>query len=230
MPEIEAFFKALLPGAEAAVPSWFIGRVGLALSGGGFRASFYHLGVLACLAELDVLRHVEVLSCVSGGSIVGACYWLSLRRKLQERSSMTQQDYIEVVRDLIEHFENAVASNLRREVQPSKRALFGRILIRGEHGALDPEMTANALDEHFYRPLYDPAGWAAADSLYMDELPFDPKDHDPKLTGSPKFHPGKHNWLRANKGPRTGDQCHHCQHRPRVAVHPHLDGRVAMGP
>ena len=62
-----------------------VGKVGLALSGGGFRASFYHLGVLAQLAELDVLRHVEVLSCVSGGSIVGACYWLALRNRLMDR-------------------------------------------------------------------------------------------------------------------------------------------------
>lgn len=203
VPEIEGLFKALVPGAEAAVSSWFVGRVGLALSGGGFRASFYHLGVLARLAELDVLRHVEVLSCVSGGSIVGACYWLSLRRKLQERPVMTQQDYIDVVRDLIDHFENAVASDLRHGIQPAKRALIGRILLKGEHGALDPERTADELDKRFYRPLYRGPGWdwAATDSLYMDELPFDPKDHSPKVTGSPKFHPGKHNWLRANKVP-----------------------------
>ena len=201
VPEIEALFKALVPGAEAAVPSWFVGRVGLALSGGGFRASFYHLGVLARLAELDVLRHVEVLSCVSGGSIVGACYWLLLRRKLKEFPSMAQQDYVDLVGELIDHFEAAVASDLRHGVQPSKRALLGRILMKGEHGALDPERTADELDKRFYWPLYGGVGRSAADSLYMDELPFDPKDHDPRLTGSTRFQAGKHNWLRANKVP-----------------------------
>ena len=50
-----------------ALRTLFQGKVGLALSGGGFRASLYHIGVLAKLAELDLLRHVEVLSCVSGG-------------------------------------------------------------------------------------------------------------------------------------------------------------------
>ena len=30
--------------------------LGLALSGGGFRASLFHIGVLARLAELDLLR------------------------------------------------------------------------------------------------------------------------------------------------------------------------------
>ena len=45
--------------------------LGLALSGGGFRASFFHLGVLARMAELDLLRQVEVLSTVSGGAVIG---------------------------------------------------------------------------------------------------------------------------------------------------------------
>ena len=57
-------------------------KMGLALSGGGFRASIYHIGVLAALAERDMLRHVEVLSCVSGGSILGTYYYLLLRKKI----------------------------------------------------------------------------------------------------------------------------------------------------
>src|SRR5450755_3324242 len=69
--------------SPAARESAFIGKVGLALSGGGFRASLFHIGVLARLAELDVLRRVEVLSCVSGGSIIGAHYYLQLRETLE---------------------------------------------------------------------------------------------------------------------------------------------------
>ena len=49
--------------------------VGLALSGGGFRAAAFHLGVLRRLRELGVLSHVRVMSTVSGGSIVGA-FWV----------------------------------------------------------------------------------------------------------------------------------------------------------
>lgn len=44
-------------------------RVGLALSGGGFRATVFHLGVLARLARGDMLEEVEFLSTVSGGSL-----------------------------------------------------------------------------------------------------------------------------------------------------------------
>ena len=49
-------------------------RIGLALSGGGFRAVAFHLGVLRALHDRDVLKHVEVLSTVSGGSLIGAMW------------------------------------------------------------------------------------------------------------------------------------------------------------
>lgn len=47
-------------------------RLALALSGGGFRASLFHLGVLRRLAELGWLERLDALSTVSGGSILGA--------------------------------------------------------------------------------------------------------------------------------------------------------------
>lgn len=53
-------------------------RIGLALSGGGFRAAAFHLGVMRKLAAMNLLDKVDVLSCVSGGSIAGgfvACNW-----------------------------------------------------------------------------------------------------------------------------------------------------------
>ena len=52
-------------------------RIGLSLSGGGFRAAGFHLGVIRKLQELDLLWKIDLLSCVSGGSIVGA--YLALR-------------------------------------------------------------------------------------------------------------------------------------------------------
>ena len=50
--------KLFLNNDTAALRSIEIGKVGLALSGGGFRASLFHIGVLARLAEQDILRHV----------------------------------------------------------------------------------------------------------------------------------------------------------------------------
>jgi hypothetical protein len=106
--KIRTFFETLLPGAGDALRAVMIGKVGLALSGGGFRASFYHLGVLACLAERDILRDIEVLSCVSGGSIVGACYWLKLRERLTRSPVPTRKDHVQLVCELIDHFKKAV--------------------------------------------------------------------------------------------------------------------------
>jgi len=49
-------------------------RIGLALSGGGFRAAAFHLGVLRGLASAGLLERVDVISAVSGGALLGAAY------------------------------------------------------------------------------------------------------------------------------------------------------------
>lgn len=48
--------------------------LGLALSGGGARAIAFHLGCLRALNQLGLLDRVAVLSTVSGGSVIGACF------------------------------------------------------------------------------------------------------------------------------------------------------------
>jgi len=47
-------------------------RIGLALSGGGFRAAGFHLGVMRELQRRGILPKLDLISCVSGGSIAGA--------------------------------------------------------------------------------------------------------------------------------------------------------------
>jgi NTE family protein len=44
--------------------------VGLALSGGGFRATLFHLGAIRRLHELKILPELTTISSVSGGSIL----------------------------------------------------------------------------------------------------------------------------------------------------------------
>ena len=51
-------------------------RIGLALSGGGYRAAAYHIGALRALYKLGILDKVDVISSVSGGSIIAASYAL----------------------------------------------------------------------------------------------------------------------------------------------------------
>jgi predicted acylesterase/phospholipase RssA len=103
---------------EHEVQSAYNGKVGLALSGGGFRASLFHIGVLARLAELDMLHRVEVLSCVSGGSIIGAHYYLEVRKLLQTVADeeIKREHYIEIVAKVREDFLKGVQQNVRMSV------------------------------------------------------------------------------------------------------------------
>jgi predicted acylesterase/phospholipase RssA len=118
-------------GRTAPVRSAFIGKIGLGLSGGGFRASLFHIGVLAKLAELDVLRRVEVISCVSGGSIIGAHYYLELRKLLEAKrdEEITRDDYVEIVKRVADDFLAGVQRNVRTRVASAPfanlRMIFG---------------------------------------------------------------------------------------------------------
>ena len=51
-------------------------RLGLSLSGGGYRATAFHLGTLNKLQEMNILQQANVISTISGGSITGAYYCL----------------------------------------------------------------------------------------------------------------------------------------------------------
>jgi len=113
--------QAFLGGEDGAVRRASSGKVGLALSGGGFRASLFHIGVLARLAECDVLRRVEVLSCVSGGSIIGAFYYLKLRGLLQSEpdDKITGEQYVALVREMAKEFLDSVRQDLRGQLGES---------------------------------------------------------------------------------------------------------------
>lgn len=89
-------------------------KIGLALSGGGFRASSFHLGVLKRLEELGVLPRVAVVSTVSGGAIVGALHAL----RCATRGDGTPGSYS--IAELIAELRPKLTRNLRG------RALFGR--------------------------------------------------------------------------------------------------------
>jgi NTE family protein len=103
-------------------------RLGLALSGGGFRAALFHIGVLARLAEIDLLRQVEVLSTVSGGSIIGAYYYLKIKQLLEggrsDYPTPTPQAYLTIVKELEQGFLRTVQKNLRVRafLDPKKNA------------------------------------------------------------------------------------------------------------
>ncbi len=73
-----------LPGSNAAGDDdgpGLAGDLALCLSGGGYRAAAFHLGVLDLLDRVALLPRVRTLSTISGGTIVGAAWALSCARR-----------------------------------------------------------------------------------------------------------------------------------------------------
>jgi predicted acylesterase/phospholipase RssA len=183
--------------SQAARESAFVGKVGLSLSGGGFRASLFHIGVLAKLAEADVLRRVEVLSCVSGGSIIGAHYYLQLREWIEtaDAGSLTADElraaYIAIVERVAADFLAGVQSNIRTRVFanpfPLLRSVFDRAYTR-----------TTRLGELFESRLFARVwnGTPPPSPLLLKDLRIDPK-------GRPRgsFDPKVENWRRDAKVP-----------------------------
>lgn len=161
-------------------------RLGLALSGGGFRASFYHIGTLARMAELGMLKHVESLSTVSGGSIIGAAYYLLLKNLLESKADheITDSDYVEVVQVLEKHFLSAVQKNLRMRTfaNPFKNMRMGMLNYSRS------DAIGELYEYHIYRPLIR----VGNRRIRMSDLLIQPKGIDRP------FHP----WDPVNGNPR----------------------------
>lgn len=82
--------------------------IALCLSGGGFRASIYHLGALRRLNELGVLSQVDTISAVSGGSILAAHVAQRLRSWPDRGESFPDWE-----KAVAEPFRQFVSQNLR---------------------------------------------------------------------------------------------------------------------
>jgi predicted acylesterase/phospholipase RssA len=188
-----AVLAELLGGSAAAAMAFFLGKVGLALSGGGFRASLYHLGVLARLAELDMLRHVEVISAVSGGSILAAYYYLELRHLLQTKPEceLTRGDYVELVNRVRAGFVAGVQRNIRVRMlfEPGSnwKALTSRSTTTARLADLyERELYARVKDE-----------FQGNRERYIQDLVVRPAGLPPDAQFSPRYD----NWKRVHKVP-----------------------------
>ncbi|MDH3448209.1 MAG: patatin-like phospholipase family protein [Gammaproteobacteria bacterium] len=174
-------------GGHVGAGSLFAGKFGLALSGGGFRASLFHIGVLASLAERDLLRHVEVLSCVSGGSILGAYYYLELRKLLQDKADeeITREHYIELVERVAGDFLAGVQENIRTRIGGN---LFDNLRMIFVPGYSTTTRLAELYEQHLYDRIDDDK------QRVLRKLFVRPK-------GQESFKPKYDNWRRANKVP-----------------------------
>ena len=140
-------------------------QLSLCLSGGGYRASIYHLGVLTFLNELKLydgsvmLDHVHSLSCISGGALTGMKYVLSIANG-ENRKTTFKNLYNDIVRN------NLGDLLLRRFDEDSKE---GKALIQS---------LANIYDEIFFHgekfeKILNVMNWDGVHHFYVDATDFD---------------------------------------------------------
>jgi predicted acylesterase/phospholipase RssA len=93
-----------VPGAPSDIRP-----LGLALSGGGFRAALFHLGVLQFLSENHILENIKIVSSVSGGSILAAHLVLNWAKYVDSEAS-----FREIATKIIEFAQFDIRSRIIR--------------------------------------------------------------------------------------------------------------------
>ncbi|ULL13441.1 patatin-like phospholipase family protein [Paenibacillus sp. H1-7] len=106
----------------------------LCLSGGGFRATLFHLGVIRRLIFLNVFNEIERINSVSGGSIAAA---------------MVMQELTKSSFSSIEDFDHRVIKPVVNFIQKSPRGNIYTIIPLRK----DPLKFAKVLDEELFQGL-----------------------------------------------------------------------------
>jgi NTE family protein len=112
--------------------------LGLAFSGGGFRATLAALGVIRFLADVDKLKDVRFVSSVSGGSIANgvlACRWQDVRQAGSTAAALDELVIDPIVRSI-------TTSSLKGEIL--------RGLWRALGARTRTDVLADALDGRFF--------------------------------------------------------------------------------
>jgi predicted acylesterase/phospholipase RssA len=137
-------------------------RLGLSLSGGGFRATLFHLGVVRFLRDAGLLQKVSDIVSVSGGSILAAHLVLNW-----DRYNATDKDFADAASEILTFVSVDVRNRIVRRIpfQMPLRWLSGLVRRRIERG-----LTANGLMEsELNRYLYS--------GRCVHELPAHPQVH-----------------------------------------------------
>ena len=117
-------------------------NLGLALSGGGFRATLYHLGVIRFLRDAGALPHVTDIASVSGGSILAAHLVLNW-----DRYNGDDDEFAEVASEIVKFVKFDLRNHLVRRLpmQIPFRILGKLRVVEGRN------FTPNALLERYYK-------------------------------------------------------------------------------
>lgn len=136
-------------------------KLGLALSGGGFRASLYHLGLIRFLRDAGLLSQVTHITSVSGGSIIAAhlaLHW--------QRYTGSEADFDAVAEELLAFIRLDIRNRILRRFPLA--VPVGR--VRRLMGKSSRQLTRSGLLEyHYEKHLYG--------DVSLFELPKSPRLH-----------------------------------------------------
>ena len=150
-------------------------RIGLALSGGGFRAAAFHLGVMQALHRSNLLGRIELLSCVSGGSIAGATlalHWAD-GKALEALDAYLRTKSIAVA-SAIGGFLDPFESRLDKLARSYDRDLFGERTLSSLTGG--PRIYLNATNLATGNMFFFVAGGGRSTEMGEHELGTCPAD------------------------------------------------------
>lgn len=137
-------------------------RLGLALSGGGFRATLYHLGVVRLLRDAGILSKITHITTVSGGSILGAHLALNW-----ERYSGTPEEFDEAAAEIIRFVQLDVRNRIVRRFPVT--ALANRVSSMLFQGQRRQWTRAGLLERYYERFLFGETS--------LSQLPDHPRLH-----------------------------------------------------
>ena len=137
-------------------------RLGLALSGGGFRATLFHLGVVRCLRDAGTLAKISHITTVSGGSVLGAHLALNW-----DRYAGTDEQFDEAAAEVIRFVQLDVRNRILRRFPFTEAANRFRSMV-----LLKPRRQwtrAGLLERYYERFLYG--------DTPLSKLPDNPRLH-----------------------------------------------------
>ena len=116
-------------------------KIGLALSGGGFRATLFHLGLVRFLHDAKILSNVSHITAVSGGSIIAAHLCLNW-----ERYNGSTNDFEAAALELLDF----IRLDIRNRILRRYPLAFPLRVVRRLAGRSNRKLTRTGLLEYHY--------------------------------------------------------------------------------
>ena len=124
------------------------GPIAVSMSGGGGRAAAFHLGTLSTLHRLGLLKHVSIMSSVSGGTFTAAKYALTLKKAPEDEGPQaTFERFFDDFYDFLLHADLVPKATKRLTGPPPATPSPRRTIVKALADVYDQTFMEGALFE-----------------------------------------------------------------------------------